>query len=508
VYGSILNAGCKFFDKRIGQSTTLTGRQIVKHMSSEVNRIITGNKDHVGNSIIYGDSVTGDTELYLDNNQAITIEKLFDKISYKVIQDGDKEYAVPTEQDEIVKVLGFNGYEDEPVYGNINYVMRHKVNKNMFIIVTELDKKITVTQDHSLIVDRAGFLMDISPNNIKENDLLITVDVKNNLVETQRETIKEIIDLGVTSEFVYDVSISDQDPYFFGNGILVHNTDSVFFTAYPTFKKAIDSGKISWDKDSVVELYNEIAKEVNESFPDFMLTAFNCPVERGSVIKAARELVGTKGLYITKKRYALMYYDKKNSRTDINGKPGKIKAMGLDLKRSDTPDFMQDFLNKILEKVLLGYGEHDITEMVRSFRQEFKHRPGWEKGTPKRVNNITKFKTLEEEHGKANMPGHVRASINWNTLKKIFNDNHSLSIMDGAKTIVCKLKPNALNFTSVAYPIDQLVLPEWFKDLPFDDAEMESTIIDAKIENLIGVLNWDLSKINEKNTINTFFKFS
>lgn len=203
-----------------------------------------------------------------------------------------------------------------------------------------------------------------------------------------------------------------------------------------------------------------------------------------------------------------MYYDKKNSRVDVNGKPGKIKAMGLDLKRSDTPEFMQDFLNKILEKVLLGFGESDITEMVKSFRQEFKQRPGWEKGTPKRVNNITKFREQEEELGKANMPGHVRASINWNTLKKIFNDNHSLSIMDGAKTIVCKLRPNPLNFTSVAYPIDQLVLPDWFKELPFDDAEMENTIIDAKIENLIGVLDWDLSKINEKNTVNKFFTFS
>jgi DNA polymerase elongation subunit (family B) len=33
LYGAILNPGCRFFDKRIGQSTTLTGRTIVKHMT-------------------------------------------------------------------------------------------------------------------------------------------------------------------------------------------------------------------------------------------------------------------------------------------------------------------------------------------------------------------------------------------------------------------------------------------------------------------------------------------
>jgi DNA polymerase elongation subunit (family B) len=56
LYGAILNAGCRFFDQRIGQSTTLTGRQITKHMASKINEIICGEYDHVGKSIIYGDT--------------------------------------------------------------------------------------------------------------------------------------------------------------------------------------------------------------------------------------------------------------------------------------------------------------------------------------------------------------------------------------------------------------------------------------------------------------------
>ena len=56
LYGAILNPGCRFFDKRIGQSTTLTGRTIVKHMSAEVNKTITGEYDHVGEAMIYGDT--------------------------------------------------------------------------------------------------------------------------------------------------------------------------------------------------------------------------------------------------------------------------------------------------------------------------------------------------------------------------------------------------------------------------------------------------------------------
>jgi len=105
------------------------------------------------------------------------------------------------------------------------------------------------------------------------------------------------------------------------------------------------------------------------------------------------------------------------------------------------------------------------------------------------------------------MPGHVRASINWNTLKRMYDDKYSMAITDGAKVIVCKLKPNPIGFTSVAYPVDELRLPQWFKDLPFDHAEMEQTIIDNKLDNLIGVLNWDINSTEEKNTFNTLFEF-
>ena len=79
--------------------------------------------------------------------------------------------------------------------------------------------------------------------------------------------------------------------------------------------------------------------------------------------------------------------------------------------------------------------------------------------------------------------------------------------MDGQKIIVCKLKDNPLGYTSVAYPIDEMHLPQWFLELPFDVAEMERTIIDAKLDNLIGVLEWDMSKTDNSSSFNDFFSF-
>ena len=325
LYGAILNPGCRFFDKRIGQSTTLTGRVIARHMDAYVNECITGKYDHVGESIVYGD------------------------------------------------------------------------------------------------------------------------------------------------------------------------TDSVYFSAWPVLKKEVEEGRMEWNKEICVQLYDSIADQVNGSFPAFMEQAFHCPRELGQIIKGGRELVASKGLYITKKRYAVLIYDKEGKRQDVNGKPGKVKAMGLDLKRSDTPKVVQDFLSEILMDTLKGSTEREVLDKIKDFRAKFAERPAWEKGTPKRVNKLTFYGEQEKKHGKFNMPGHVRAALNWNTLKRMHGDNYSQNIVDGQKVIVCKLKDNPLGYTSVAYPVDELHLPQWFKELPFDQDGMEGTIVDGKVENLLGVLNWDLA---------------
>jgi DNA polymerase elongation subunit (family B) len=340
LYGAILNPGCRFFDKRIGQSTTLTGRTIAKHMDAYINECITGKYDHIGEAIIYGD------------------------------------------------------------------------------------------------------------------------------------------------------------------------TDSCYFSAYPMVKADVEAGKMEWNKDIAVGLYDSIADQVNESFPAFCERAFHTPRRQGELIKGGRELVALKGLFIKKKRYAVLIYDMEGKRLDSHNNPGKVKAMGLDLKRSDTPKVIQDFLSEILLDVLTGAEREAIINKVRDFKLIFTERPAWEKGTPKRVNNLTKYTKEEERLGKANMPGHVRAAMNWNNLKRMMGDNYSMAIVDGMKTIVCKLKDNPLGYTSIGYPTDESHIPTWFKELPFDQDSMEAGIVDQKVENLLGVLKWNIGENTQiATTFDNLFTF-
>ena len=341
LYGAILNPGCRFFDGRIGQSTTLSGRVIARHMDATVNECLTGEYDYVGKTVIYGD------------------------------------------------------------------------------------------------------------------------------------------------------------------------TDSVYFSAWPVIKDDVAAGHMEWNSDICIKLYDSIAEQVNISFPPFMEKAFHVPLENGQIIKGGRELVASKSLFITKKRYAALIIDLEGKRLDREGKSGKVKAMGLDLKRSDTPKIVQEFLSDILNTVLEGGNRDTVVTMIKEFKEVFRARPAWEKGTPKRVNKLTYYGDLETKQGRANMPGHVRAAINWNNMCRMHSDNRSMKITDGMKAIVCKLRPNPLGLTSIAYPTDEQRLPQWFKDMPFDADAMQETIITQKVENLLGVLEWDLANsTNISSTYESLFSFA
>ena len=293
-----------------------------------------------------------------------------------------------------------------------------------------------------------------------------------------------------------------------GPAIVYGDTDSCYFTAYTALKPQIESGDLTWDKETCIGLYDGIADQANESFPAFMEKAFHAPRKNGSIIKAGRELIGDRSIFITKKRYAINIFDKEGKRKDKDGALGDIKAMGLDLKRADTPKYVQEFLMDVLEMVLQrGKNREDVIERVKEFKRMLVAQDSWTKGSPKSVNNLTKHTQIFDKTGKCGV-GHARAAINWNYLRRMNSDNYSQQIVDGMKIIVCKLKPNPLGFNSIAYPVDELRLPTWFKELPFDDDAMESTLVDEKVDNLLGVLNWDIkSNIDVKSTFDDLFSF-
>ena len=293
-----------------------------------------------------------------------------------------------------------------------------------------------------------------------------------------------------------------------GKAIVYGDTDSCYFTAYPVLKPQIEKGELEWSKDLCIELYDNIADQANDSFPAFMEKAFHAPRKNGEIIKAGRELIGDRAIFITKKRYAINIFDKEGKRQDIDGKLGSVKAMGLDLKRADTPKYVQEFLMQVLCMVIQeGKDRDEVVDKIREFKTWLATQDSWTKGNPKSVNNLTNHTIKFEKTGKCSV-GHAKAAINYNYLRRMNGDQYSQKIVDGMKVIVCSLKDNMFGFTSVAYPTDELRLPQWFLELPFDDLDMERKLVDEKIDNLLGVLNWNIRvDTNTNSTVSDLFSF-
>lgn len=338
------------------------------------------------------------------------------------------------------------------------------------------------------------------------------------MIESKVATVTSVEQLtDFDGECVYDIGVASDDPYFFANDILVHN--SCYFTAYPVLRDEIENGEVEWTRDSVIELYDTISQQVSDTFPDFMQQTFNVPRKFGNVIRCGREVVGISGLFTTKKRYAILVYDNEGHRLDVDGRGDKLKITGMDIRRSDTPRFVQDFLRDVLMRTLTDIDEDVVIAMIREFKTQFRAMKPWEKGSPKSVNNLTSYgevldrfvhdQSRKKTAARPTIPGHVMASINWNNLRQRHNDHHSMPILDGQKVIVCSLQNrNDLGMSSIAYPVDEPHLPDWFLDLPFDEEQMEKTILDGKIQNLLGVLNWELDRADPNVAhMETLFEF-
>lgn len=179
LYGALSNLYFRFYDLRMGESTTGVGRMILKHQCRQVNEVLEGNYDidipmyatieaaaekghpaevafdgpifnnkFQSDAIVYGDSVTGDTIIDTERDR-IPIQSLFTKIDHTI---GDKEYCLlSTTLTNCHTALTYDHVNNVATYKPIKYVMRHKCSKQLYRVWITNSQWIDVTEDHSLM---------------------------------------------------------------------------------------------------------------------------------------------------------------------------------------------------------------------------------------------------------------------------------------------------------------------------------------------------------------------
>jgi intein/homing endonuclease len=166
VYGSLLNIGSRFFDARLGQSTTLTGRCIDRHMAAAVNEVITGIYDYKGDAVIY--CVDGSTQLHINDNIE-TIEHLYNRI-HTTANNGIKYL-----HDRDIFTLSFNSTTEKREYKKVTAISKQTTKKKMYKVWIDDNKHVIVTEDHRFIVKRNNELIEATVKELKSDDIFINI---------------------------------------------------------------------------------------------------------------------------------------------------------------------------------------------------------------------------------------------------------------------------------------------------------------------------------------------
>ena len=410
LYGQCGARTSTFYEKDVAACTTATGRMMITYAKRIIEEVY---GDRVYETAIhgpvrtkaeyvYGDSVANYTPVYVRVNgekmDICTIEELGPKYG---CEDGWQMCSEEGKQEK--EVWELNGVETwtEKGWTKLHRVIRHQLapHKKMMRVLTHTGC-VDVTDDHSLILHSGK---EISPKDVCLGTALLHSSlpfeywrrggdiVYSKVFDTQLEAavalaqcshvlsiVEVIIDQYVSkyclinstlicdsslntiqtmheihyTGYVYDLTTEN---HHFAAGVgnmIVHNTDSVFFTFN---LENPNTGEKIVGKPAL-EMTIEIAQDAADLCTQFL--------------KPPMELTYEKTLMpfvlLSKKRYVGMLYE-----TDPN--KGKLKYMGLSLKRRDSCDYLKDVYGQILNILMkensvqkaIDYLEGALSELIK-----------------------------------------------------------------------------------------------------------------------------------------------
>lgn len=176
MYGVFGNKYFRFFDTRLAESTTKTGKAVLMHMAKKVAEIMDGEYAYPSESVLYGDtdSVTADSLITI-NGKKDTVESWFEKLAeiHGTYEDGKKEIIKFNSQK--LESPCYDPEEKKGIEKEILTIYRHKVEKPIYEIELENGKCIKVTSDHSLVVERENKFITIKPEELQDDDIFINI---------------------------------------------------------------------------------------------------------------------------------------------------------------------------------------------------------------------------------------------------------------------------------------------------------------------------------------------
>lgn len=452
-YGAL---GAAFFpagDTDVAASITATGKATVKK-SYEIAKqfaVEQGVQPEKAASIVVGgdtDSVVGDTIINV-NGKSITIADYYNSITPNYIKcdDINKNYIKRVDNGDVALA-----YDTGIVQNKIKHVMKHTVKKRMFKIKCN-GKEVIMTEDHSIIVNRNGKNISVSPKDIINSDNVI-LNINQQVIFIDEF---EIEDLDIQEVDVYDIEV-EECHNFFANDILVHNSGYLSFTNVFDAQgiKLTESDGVTITKqayDKVAEYGEYLNSHIKQWAQDVLYSV-------DPRLKFGREVIADKAMFLRKKRYMIHVLDNEG-----NTHP-KFKYAGLEIKRTNMPADVKVYATKLLENMCMTRDINSTNDILVETYDYIKTL------NEEQVAEVSNIKGYEKYSSQCNglqtvkgMPRHVKSAYLYNYLiKQLGLTGKYQQIKDGDKIRVLAVDPkqNKYKISAIAF-IGKY--PQEFKDI-------------------------------------------
>ena len=278
------------------------------------------------------------------------------------------------------------------------------------------------------------------------------------------------------------------------------DTDSLYFSSLPLKHKL--KGDL---QEATIKISRFVEQKLNEHYDEMAVDYFNCPNHR-FYIKG--ETIARSGIWITKKRYAMLkVYDlEKNTEVDP-----KLIVKGLDIVRSTFPIAFKEYMQKFIISLLNDAEKDEIDKIMVDFAGGLSKVSARLIARNTAAKNVTKYKTSNDRLGqyKKSAPMHVKSVINYNQLLKEFGiEKQFPPISDGEKIKYVMLRQNPYHIDTLAFK-DYEDPPEIMKFLKTycDHQRLFDAELKKKLQDFYKALGWGELPTDikvDKNILNMF----
>lgn len=287
--------------------------------------------------------------------------------------------------------------------------------------------------------------------------------------------------------------------------VIYVDTDSCYVSSIPI----LDMNHPDWrqkSKEDIGRLVDEVATQtqdyVNYFYNTMAKKLFNVDTHRFEIKK---EYISEAGFWVTKKRYAqkiILNNGVKVNKTDIKG---------LDVKRSSFPKYFQDLMRDVLNSILDGKTETEVSDMISDFKEKMDTMDvsGFAKNSSLKTYEKYNKKGRERFSSAKGVPINVKSAMVYNDCLEHFNCSFKYApFKSGDKIKYVYLKNNPYGFSTMAFnghndPAEVLEIANTF----IDRKKMFEKELTRKLQDFYDALNWGDVESNKRNA-EKFFTFS